>query len=167
MIFVSKVILLPLKGIILRVTFPKVSRYGIMAIISLLLWNSCSILFKCGIVASQIEPSSSVSFLPSRCLFCVSARDVPTSHSISWSWVARSMWRSLLVEFPLFLWSLCLYGDLESKDAKINLKQWLNTFEKEMDHEDCDSFVTTFFLLPHVLNLGTRFLFSGGELSHP
>ena len=39
--------------------------------------------------------------------------------------------------------------------------------EGQMDHEDCDSFVTPLFLLPHVLNLGTRFLFSGGELSQP
>src|SRR3954469_20822685 len=32
MIYGSKVILLPLKGIVLRVTFPEVPRYGIMAI---------------------------------------------------------------------------------------------------------------------------------------
>ena len=38
--------------------------------------------------------------------------------------------------------------------------------ERHMDREDCVSLCPSFFL-SHDLNLGKRFLFSGGELSHP
>ena len=38
--------------------------------------------------------------------------------------------------------------------------------ERHLDHEVCVSLCPSVFL-PHDLNLGTRFLFSGGELSHP
>ena len=38
--------------------------------------------------------------------------------------------------------------------------------EGHLDCEDCVSLCRSVFL-PHDLNLGTRFLFSGGELSHP
>ena len=38
--------------------------------------------------------------------------------------------------------------------------------ERHLDREDC-IILCPFAFLPHVLNLGTRFLFSGGELSHP
>ena len=38
--------------------------------------------------------------------------------------------------------------------------------EGQLDQEDCISLCPSVFL-PHDLNLGTRFLFSGGELSHP
>ena len=38
--------------------------------------------------------------------------------------------------------------------------------ERHLDHEDCVSLCPSVFL-PHDLNLGMRFLFSRGELSHP
>ena len=57
--------------------------------------------------------------------------------------------------------------DLESKDARINMRQAINTYMK-------DTWIMKIVLvsvpsdfLSRVLNLGTRFLFSGGELSQP
>ena len=38
--------------------------------------------------------------------------------------------------------------------------------ERHLDREDCIG-LCPFVFLPHDLNLGTRFLFSRGELSHP
>ena len=61
---------------------------------------------------------------------------------------------------------LVLDEDLESKDAKINLSRQINNPRRQLDHEVVMLSVP-FVFLPHVLNLGTRFLFSGGELSHP
>ena len=62
---------------------------------------------------------------------------------------------------------IMLDEDPESKDDKINLKQRINDLMKcHLDHEDCVSFCVPFHLTLR-LNLGTGFLFSGGELSHP
>ena len=56
MIFESKVILLPLKGIYLRVTIPKVPRCGIMATQLLATLTIAYHLFKCGIVVYLVNP---------------------------------------------------------------------------------------------------------------
>ena len=55
MIFESKVILLPLKGISLGVTFPKVYRYGIMATQLLATLTNDHHLLKCGIVVYLVN----------------------------------------------------------------------------------------------------------------
>ena len=57
-----------------------------------------------------------------------------------------------------FISVVVLDEDLESKEVKINMKHWVMKIVS-----DC---VPSVFL-PHVLNLGMRFLFSGGELSQP
>ena len=57
--------------------------------------------------------------------------------------------------------------DPEGKDVRINFKAMdPHLREGQLDHEDCDS-LCPLCLLTLRLNLGTRFLFSGGELSHP
>ena len=112
MIFVSKVILLPLKGITLRVTFPKVPRYGIMAISP----RYFETLVK---IVSTVLPDV---YLP------LSSRDVAMSHSMSWSWLVRSSRGSFSVESPSI--DIVLDEDLASKDVKIDLSQQINTLEK-------------------------------------
>ena len=49
----------------------------------------------------------------------------------------------------------------DKDDDRINVLMKCN-----LDREDCVSLCPSVFL-PHDLNLGTRFLFSGAELSHP
>ena len=64
----------------------------------------------------------------SMCVLCLSSRDVPMSHSRSWSWAARSLRRSFPVEFPSVI--IVLDEDLEIKDVKINEMQCIGIFEK-------------------------------------
>jgi hypothetical protein len=57
--------------------------------------------------------------------------------------------------------------DSEGKDVKINLKAMdQHLREGQLDHEVGVSLVSPLSLTLR-LNLGTRFLFSGGELSQP
>ena len=67
--------------------FPKVSRYGIMAITSSLLWNHAPSYSSVELLPTKLNLRHL--FLPSllMCVLCLSSRDVPTSHSMSWSWV--------------------------------------------------------------------------------
>ena len=59
-----------------------------------------------------------------------------------------------------------LHEDFESKDVKVKFEAMnQHPREEQLDHEDCVSCVPLHLTL--CLNLGTRFLFSGGELSHP
>ena len=69
-------------------------------------------------------------YLPSlsMCVLCLSPRDVSTSHSMSWSWVARSLRRSFPVEFPSVF--IVLDEDLEDKDVKSNVMQYIGIFKK-------------------------------------
>ena len=55
MISESKVFFLPLKGIYLRVTFPKVYRYGIKATQLLATWTIVHHLLRCGIVVYLVN----------------------------------------------------------------------------------------------------------------
>ena len=57
--------------------------------------------------------------------------------------------------------------DPESKDDKINLKQWINIIDEGNWIEKIVLAFVSPFPLTLRMNLGTRFLFSGGELSHP
>ena len=57
--------------------------------------------------------------------------------------------------------------DLASKDAKINMTQGVDIFKKGSWIKKILLVCAPSVILPHVLNLGTRFLFSGGELSQP
>ena len=128
MIFVSKVILLPLKGITLRVTFPKVPRYGIMAI------------FPCYFetLVKLFLPSLLVHVLPH------SSRDVSMPPSMSWSWVVRYSRRSILLEFSLS--SCCLVG--WNSQSKTSRQSWWSnqcSYEVHLDREDCVSFVSPLF----------------------
>ena len=53
--------------------------------------------------------------------------------------------------------------DLKSKGFKINMMQWINNFEEENWIEKIMLVSVPSDFLSHVFNLGTRFLFSGGE----
>ena len=108
--------------------FPKVSRYGIMAIISSLLWNHAPSYSSVELLPTKLNLRHL--FLPSlsMCVLCLSSRDVSTSHSMSWSWVARSLRRSIPVEFPSLF--IVLDEDLEDKDVKSNVMQYIGIFEK-------------------------------------
>ena len=83
MISESKVILLPLKGISLRVTFPKVYRYGIMATQLLATLTIVYHLLKCGIIVHLVNLRHP--FLPPllMCISCLNPRDGSMSHSAS------------------------------------------------------------------------------------
>ena len=100
----QKYFFLPLKGITLRVTFPKVPRYGIMAI------------FPCYFetLVKLFLPSLLVHVLP------LSSRDVSMPPSMSWSWVVRYSRRSILLEFSLS--SCCLVG--WSSQSKTSRQRW-------------------------------------------
>ena len=57
--------------------------------------------------------------------------------------------------------------DLESRVVKTKMMHGIDAPMKcNSDREDGVA-LCPLYLLPHVLNLGTRFLLSGGELSHP
>ena len=164
MIFVSKEILLPLKGIILRVTSSKVPRYEVIVIISSLSWNHAPSYLDVELLLTNEPPSSTSSIAPGVCFVyqlkrCsyVSLRELILS--------VRSSRRSFSVESPSVV--VVLDEVLESKDVKIHLNQWINIFEKGKRIMKIVVVLWPPILLPHVLNLGTRFLFSGGELSHP
>ena len=57
--------------------------------------------------------------------------------------------------------------DLEDKDVKSNVMQYIGIFEKGNWIMKIVLALCPSVFLPHDLNLGTRFLFSRGELSHP
>ena len=86
-------------------------------------------LSKRGIVAYQIEPLSSASFHHPWCVFCVSTQEMfyVSFHELILS--AQPSRRSIPVEFLSVV--TMLDEDLESKDVKINLKQWINIFERD------------------------------------
>ena len=73
--------------------------------------------------------------------------------------------RSVLLESPSSLHVMLtgfLRARLQDDDGdRINV-----LMKRNLDHEDCVSPRSPFHLTLR-LNLGTRFLFSGGELSHP
>ena len=162
MISVSQVILLPLEGIYLWVTLGAPLWNHCNYFIALL--KPCTILLKRGIIAYQLEPLSSTFPSPLMCVMCLSSRDVIMAHSMNWSWVARSSRRSNPVEF---ISVVVLDEDLESKDVKIKMMQWINILEKNNGIVKIVLAFVSPFPLTLRLNLGTRFLFSGGELSHP
>ena len=114
MILGSKVILFPLKGIFLWATLPKVPRYGMMADNSSLSWNHAPS-YSAWNCAYQLESSFSVSLHPSLDV-CVESqlKRYSTSHSVSWSWVARSSRSSILLDFP-FLLVVMLDGVLKAR----------------------------------------------------
>ena len=145
MIYASKVILLPLKGMILRVTSPKVPRYGIMAIFPRYLETLIKLFLS----------SLLMHVLP------LSSRGVSMSHSVS-----CSIFEKINPSIVFFLSSSRGWRSRKQRrqgqcDA-MNQHPW----ERHLDREDCVSLCPSVFLT-HDLNLGTRFLFSRGELSHP
>ena len=120
MISESKVILLPLRGIALCVTFPKVSHYGVMAIISLLLWNHAPFYLSVGWLPTNLNLRHLPSITPGMCF----VSRLKTCFNISFHELilsARSSRRSFPIEFLSV--AIVLDEDLESKDVKIN---WSN-----------------------------------------
>ena len=91
-------------------------------------------LSKRGIVAHQIKPLR-CSFTPLD-VFCVSTRDVSTSHSVSWFGIARSSRRSILLEFlpPLVVMLVGVPGARHqvSDGGRINV-----LMKCTLDREDC------------------------------
>ena len=146
MISESKVILLPLKGIFLWATLPKVPRYGMMADNSSLSWNHAPF-YSAWNCAYQLESSFSVSLLPSGCMFRVLAREM---FNISF--------RELIVSCSIFKKIdsyrvssvvIMLDEDPESKDDKINLKQWVNIFDEGIGSRRLCWLLCPLFLLPN------------------
>ena len=158
MISESKVILLPPKGIYLQVTFPEVPRFGIMADNSLLSWNhapSCSA-WNC---AYQLEPLSSVSLHPSRCMLRVSAREM-----------LRCLTRELILSCSIFekidpsrvsFSSRCHVG-WSSQSKTTRQRWWLNQrlMKCNLDREDYVSLRFP-FILPYAWISGRDFCLVG------
>ena len=134
MISVSKVILFATYRIVLRVTFPKVPRYGIVGIISSLFWNHAPS-YSAWNCVYQLESSFSVSLHPSLDV-CVESKlkRYSTSHSVSWSWVARSLRRSISIEFPLS--SSCRMKISKAKTSTLIEATDQHLREEQLDHED-------------------------------
>ena len=165
MISESKVILLPLKGISLRVTFPKVYRCGIMATQLLAMLTTDYLLLRCGIVVYLVNPrhpsysiSSDLCFVSQlkRCCY-VSSHELILSCS-----VFSKIDCSRVFPFPFLSW---LAGVLRARrQDKMVFKStfiWSATWIVKI------ILVCITLHLTLRLNLETRFLFSGGELSHP
>ena len=68
-------------------------------------------------------------FHPFKVCFVSQLKRCSTSHSASWSWVARSLRRSIPIELSCSF-ILVLGEDLRSKDAKINMTQGVDIFKK-------------------------------------
>ena len=66
-----------------------------------------------------------------------------------------------------FLPVVMLVGVLGARQRDNDGDRINNLMRCNLDHEDCVKPCFPFVFSPHVLNLGTRFLYSGGELSHP
>ena len=136
MISESKVILLPLKGIYLRVTIPKVSRCGIMENSTPRYVDNRSTPFKVWICCLHSESSSSVSLHPFECMPRVSAREmflclIPRVDLV----IIKMIHLCRHVSFFI----LVLDEDLESKDPKINLSRQINNPRRQLGHEVCDA----------------------------
>ena len=120
---------------ILRVTFPKVPRWGIITVNSFLrrdqAWICCL----------PSEPSSSLTPHPSECVFVSQLKICFISHPMSWSWVVRSSRRLILLEFtfPLLVMLVGVpRGRRRDKDDdRIKVLMKCN-----LDREDCASFVS-------------------------
>ena len=144
---------------------PMVSRYEIMVTISSLLWNHAPSYSSVELLPTNLNLRHL--FLPSlsMCFSCLSSRGVSTSHSMSWSWVARSLRRSIPVEFPSVI--IMLDENLNSKDVKINWSNESTSSRRAIGSwRSCRLCVPSVFL-PHVLNLGTRFLLVGVSCHSP
>ena len=57
--------------------------------------------------------------------------------------------------------------DLESKDVEVKMMQWINIFEKDKWIMKIVLVCVLFVPLPHILNLGTRFLLVGVSCYSP
>ena len=81
-----------------------------------------------------------ICFTPSLWIYasCLSSRNVSMSHSMSWSWVVRSLRISTLLYF--FLSSRCHVG-WSSQSKTLRQRWWpINVLMKcNLDHEDCVS----------------------------
>ena len=78
-------------------------------------------------------------------VFCVSTRDVSTSHSVSWFGIARSSRRSIPLEFSL---SFRCHVGWSSQARRRDQDDAKNQHPREgqLDRVDRDSFVTPFLL---------------------
>ena len=146
--------------------FPKVSRYGIMAITSSLLWNHAPSYSSVELLPTNLNPchllppiSLDVCFVsqPKRC-FNVSLHELILSCSIFEKIVFCR------VSFPLHRvgWRSRRQRRQEQCDA---IYRYLR--EGQLDREDCDSFVTPLSSYLTSWISGRDSCFSGGELSHP
>ena len=146
--------------------FPKVSRYGIMAITSSLLWNHAPSYSSVELLPTNLNPchllppiSLDVCFVSQlkRC-FNVSLHELILSCSIFEKIV------SCRVSFPLHRvgWRSRRQRRQEQCDA---IYRYLR--EGQLDREDCDSFVTPLSSYFTSWISGRDSCFSGGELSHP
>ena len=111
-----------------------------MAIISSLLWNHAPS-YSAWNCVYQLESSFSVSLHPSLDV-CVESqlKRYSTSHSVSWSWVARSLRRSISIEFPLS--SSCRMKISKAKTSTLIEATDQHIREEQLDHEDRVSFVS-------------------------
>ena len=76
---------------------------------------------------------------------CLSSRDVAMSHSVSWSWVVRSLRRSILPEFPFPL--VVMMVGVHGVRHQDNDGDQINTLmECTLDREDCASLRSPFIL---------------------
>ena len=114
-------------------------------------------LCKHGIVAHQIEPHC-LFFHPSRCVLCLNSR----CFNISFRELIVSC--VILEEIDFYRVSFCHHR--VGQRSRRQRRQDQHPRERHLDREVCVSLCPSIFL-PHDLNLGTRFLFSRGELSHP
>ena len=126
---------------------PKVSRYGIMAITSSLLWNHAPSYSGVELLPTKFEPFI-IRFFPSPliCVSCLSSRDV----LYLTPWVDLEC--SIFVEIDSCRISFCRHhvGWRSQEQRRQDQDDAMNQHSREgqLDREDCDSFVT---LLPSYL----------------
>ena len=156
---------MPLKGIYLRVTIPKVPRCGIMATQPLATLTTVHHLLKREIVVYLVNLRHLFHSIPMDVCFVSQLNRWFMSHSVSCLSVARSFRRLILLDFPFRL-VVMLDGVLKARRRDKDEDQ-INILEKNSWIVKIVLALCPLCFLPHVLNLGTRFLFSGGELSQP
>ena len=122
---------MPLKGIFLRVTFPKVHRYGIMATQLLAMLTTVHHPLNCGIVVYLVDLRHPFHSIPSDECFVsqIERCSYVSLHELILN--TRSSRRSSSVESPSVV--IVLDEDLASKGVNIVLSQQINTSRRQLD----------------------------------
>ena len=158
---------MPLKGIFLLVTFPKVPRYGIMATQLLAMLTTIHHLLKHEIVVYLVNLRHLLHSIPLDVCFMSQLKrcfNVSFHELIIGCSIFEKIDPSRVFFFPLVIMWVGVLGAKTSRSIGANES---TTPGRQLDHEDCVKPCIPFVFSPHVLNLGTRFLLSEGELSHP